>query len=232
MGSIKILCIHGIGGKDNPNEQQQWQTSWEKAIKEHTSKEIEVTFSEFDSFFDSQKATLKDYLFFLRNAIFGRERPEKGLFPDLKDDFIDMIVEFFRYEGVREELRRLLKKDIEKTHCNIIFAHSLGSLMCYDFFREEFQNDLFKNITLITAGSQLGHKNLPDFKPIQALNIKHWYNLNNQRDGVFASRKIGSSKNNCEDIPLKFGFRFGNAHDGERYIKEGAILWKKVLDNY
>lgn len=233
MSKIKVLCIHGIGGKDNPKRKSVWHNKWRTAIQANTSKDTEVCFSEFDDFFDSQEATLKDYLLFLRDAIFGEERAEKGLFPDFKDDFPDMIIEFFKYPNVSVELLKLIRMDIEKTKCNVIFAHSLGSLVCYDFFRTEFDNDLYKDITLITAGSQLGHDKLPKFRPIQSLNIKNWYNINNSRDGVFASEKIGSQNNNCEDITVKFGSRLlGSAHNGEGYIKESKSVWNQIKNDY
>lgn len=142
-----------------------------------------------------------------------------------------MVAEFFKYPEVRNKLRILLINVLNQKEYDAIFAHSLGSLICYDFFRTQLNNTKYKSITLITAGSQLGHENLPDFRPIQFLNLKKWYNLNNRRDMAFASNKIGTSANNCIDSDTEFGVPFMSSHSGEKYIQNSKNeIWKEIMN--
>lgn len=93
-----------------------------------------------------------------------------------------MVVEFLmNKEGVREILREEFKKKIEEANPDVIYAHSLGSMMCYDFFTQPENSTQYKDIILVTAGSQLGNPKLRNHslkQPVEMLPVKFWYNLN------------------------------------------------------
>lgn len=51
MKAIKVLCIHGIGGKERTEVAQKWKDNWEKAIKAKTTENTIIDFLDFDSVF-------------------------------------------------------------------------------------------------------------------------------------------------------------------------------------
>ncbi|MCS3530483.1 hypothetical protein [Chryseobacterium sp. JUb7] len=149
-----------------------------------------------------------------------------------KDDYLDMVVEFFQYPGLRRKLKEFLKKEIQNSGCNVIYAHSLGSLICYDLFLSENNGMIYKDITLITAGSQLGVQRLPDFIPIQRLNLKRWYNFNNPHDNVFAGNSIILNADNFSNERVEFKEGIAS-HNGTRYIKESdQRIWTDIIKSY
>ncbi|WP_343556318.1 hypothetical protein [Sphingobacterium sp.] len=234
MKNLNVLCLHGIGAKEDQPEFNEWMGVWTNYIREKTNENAIVDFLEFDEFFSKQKATFGDYFSFLKDAIIGTSRLEKGKIKDFKEDYLDMIVEFFKYDSVSLNLRKHLKEKLSKKKYDIIYAHSLGSIICYDFFISENINPAYNNITLITSGSQLGHSNLPRFQPLQSLNVKAWYNLNNRFDRVLANKTVGNGINRCQDIKTHFweGL-FKLSHDGGKYLlKSDPELWKNIERSY
>lgn len=230
MNKINVLCLHGIGGKDDLQSKKDWKSEWTKAI-ESKAKNVNISFPVFDCYFEEQEATIIDYWKFLKDVFLYEKTRMKGV-ESFKDDYLDMVVEFFQYPDLRKKLKEFLRKEIQSSNCNVIYAHSLGSLMCYDLFLSESDNEIYKNITLITAGSQLGVQRLPDFIPIQRLNVKRWYNFNNPYDNVFAGNSIVLNADNFsnENVEFKEGIA---SHNGASYIeKSNQKIWTDIIKSY
>lgn len=70
---------------------------------------------------------------------------------------------------------------------SVILAHGMGSLIAYDTLLENPQ--MGGEIVLISFGSHLGHPSVRNVYAgrLQALKVKHWYNLHNPFDRVFTS---------------------------------------------
>lgn len=176
---------------------------------------------DFDHYFKDVDANWRDYLEFFTKTFQERVR-NKGMFKDFTDNYPDMVIEFLLKENIRKNLRQALKNDIEKHNPDVIYAHSLGSMICYDFFTQP-ENSIYTNITLVTAGSQLGNPHLRnhDLKfPTEYLPVKFWYNLNNPADAVFANYPINltSDDKRFKEIKMEFKKAVIN-HDGLEYIK-------------
>ncbi|WP_312303780.1 hypothetical protein [Chryseobacterium sp.] len=220
MKPPKILCIHGIGGKDATID--KWSHDWRKALKKHLNitEDNYVKFMKFDGFFSGYNANPADYGKFIARAFLdflGLNKSEKMLGRNWLDDYPDMVVEFMQEPQLRYDLRKELKKYLIEFKPDIIYAHSLGSLMCYDFFLQDENKAGYHETTLVTAGSQLGNKLIQSSFPIVDLPVRNWYNLNNENDIVFACRDILSTYPNFKQIETSFKEGFIN-HDGFRYL--------------
>lgn len=239
MKTINVLCIHGIGGKDRLEEQEIWHNDWKNAFveMEFTHRE-NVKFMEFDTFFDKQNADLSDYWKFFKKT-FRKKVEEEKLVTEWFDNYPDMVVEFLlNKNSIREVLREELEEKIKAENPDIIYAHSLGSMMCYDFFTQPENNTQYKDIILITAGSQLGNPKLRNHdlkQPIEMLPVKFWYNLNNPKDKVFARYPIQLSTDEIcfKEVETTFKENFG--HDGLIYITNNNAktqVWGVIKNNY
>lgn len=233
MEEPRILCIHGIGGKDATIN--DWGPKWRNSFKSHLNltNDKSVQFMEFDAFFKGYNAGPADYIKFLAKSFIDllKDRRSRKSVKDWMDNYPDMVVEFYQESGLRQDLRQALKNHLGQFRPNIIYAHSLGSLMCYDFFVQNENNDAYKDVTLVTAGSQLGNKFLRGHitYPYVELPIKQWYNLNNDKDMVFARPDIQMNFKNFKQIETYFDDNMPINHDGLRYLNhEKAVseVWK------
>lgn len=144
MKRPRILCIHGIGGKDDSMDDiLGWAQDWRSGLKTHLriTDDININFMKFDSHFDKQNAGVVEYTKFIAKSFLDfltRRRSQKMMSTkDWMDDYPDMVVEYLQDKKLKCVLWDQLKRQIEEHRPDIIYAHSLGSLMCYDFFSEE-----------------------------------------------------------------------------------------------
>ncbi|MCS3530484.1 hypothetical protein [Chryseobacterium sp. JUb7] len=72
MNKINVLCLHGIGGKDDRQSKTDWKTDWKDAI-ESKAKNVNISFPVFDHFFDEQQAGIIDYWKFLKDIFFTKD---------------------------------------------------------------------------------------------------------------------------------------------------------------
>lgn len=229
MENLKVLCIHGIGGKESDTKKDKWQTAWRSALKNMDfTEETNVDFMDYDRIFDKPNAKLRLYLQFIKKT-FVRKKSQVHV-KGLMDDYPDMVIEFLMLKNVREQLRKELKNNIERFKPDVIYAHSLGSLICYDFFTQAENINGYENIVLVTAGSQLGNPFLKnhDLKlPLDYLPIKRWYNLNNPNDEMFASHQfdLAEDDNRFKQVTTIF-FKSTLNHDGLGYIENEQAIQK------
>ncbi|MCS4168514.1 hypothetical protein [Sphingobacterium sp. BIGb0116] len=238
MERPRILCIHGIGGQDLTMENiPGWAENWRNALKQHLDirNDENIRFMKFDSHFDNQDAGVVDYAKFIGKTfldfLFKRRSNKMMTIKDWMDDYPDMVVEYLQDAKLKRILWDELREHISSHRPDIIYAHSLGSLLCYDFFSQDENRTGFENITLVTAGSQIGSKLIrAHIKfPIVQLPIMKWYNLNNDRDLVFAGRNILASHPNFKQVETYFNDNWPANHDGYRYLnhhKAVSEVWR------
>lgn len=210
----KILCIHGIGGKDATMD--QWKSGWENQILASTGfskNETQFHFLEIDTVFKKyqDKNGIKYLATILRlikdwaTVAISRERDIFG-----KDGAIrwyaGMVVQFAQDEELRDELCDLLKKFLDRENPDLIYCHSLGTLLTYDLLRQEAVQGKFRELTLVTSGSQIGHPALLKLfgGVLMPLNIRHWFNFHNPYDYVFAYESIDIESDNYTEIETAF----------------------------
>lgn len=210
----KILCIHGIGGKDVTMD--QWKSGWENQILASTGfskNETQFHFLEIDTVFKKyqDKNGIKYLATILRlikdwaTVAISRERDIFG-----KDGAIrwyaGMVVQFAQDEELRDKLCDLLKKFLDRENPDLIYCHSLGTLLTYDLLRQEAVQGKFRELTLVTSGSQIGHPALLKLfgGVLMPLNIRHWFNFHNPYDYVFAYESIDIESDNYTEIETAF----------------------------
>lgn len=238
MERPKILCIHGIGGKDKTMDiPSEWAFKWRDGLKTHLSiaDDQNIKFMKFDSYFEKQNAGIIDYGKFIVKTFldFLKRRKTQKMYSikDWLDDYPDMVVEYLQHPSLKRKLWDDLKNHIEDHNPDIIYAHSLGSIMCYEYFLQPENRDKYKDITLVTAGSQLGNKLMSAHTtfPVVELSIKKWYNLNNRKDLVLAGARITANYPNFKHIDTYFDDNGPANHDGFRYLNHpNAVsqVWK------
>lgn len=234
MERPKILCIHGIGGKDESMwKKEKWAVKWRKTLKDHLriTKDEDVIFMEFDSYFSKSRANARDYVRFFTDAFlasFGIKKYREGGITYLKDNYPDMVIEYLQdHNNIKRQLWTSLRQLILKHKPQIIYAHSLGSMFAYDFFKQQENSIGFEDITLVTAGSQLGNNAIMRAYlggSIVQLPIKKWYNLNNNIDLVFACRDIITKHPNFKQVETFFFEAETANHNGWEYLNHKSAI--------
>jgi len=210
----KILCIHGIGGKDATMD--QWKSVWEHEILSSTGLspyEAQFHFLEIDDIFKKYQkkngikyATtilklIKDWVtvaLFKERDIFGDDGGIRW--------YAGMVVQFAQDEQLRKELNDRLRAVLDNDKPDLIYCHSLGTLLTYDLLRQEAVKGIFRPLTLVTSGSQIGHPALLKLfgGALMPLNVRHWFNFHNPYDYVFAYESIDIESENYTEIETAF----------------------------
>lgn len=208
---MKILLVHGIGRSDNnPSYYQPWEDAIAAAFK-NAGNTTAPTFAEFhydDQFekYDSgpgayAEAVVKllgnaavhsvtDPLGNLADAVF---HPGSRGFSEISQSVrwhAGMVAQFAIEDKLRKDLRDLLFTMLSAEQPQLIVAHSLGSLLTYDFLINDSRASGFKNLYLLTLGSQI---NSPFVRStlwpgrIIMPKVKYWHHLFNPKDPVFTA---------------------------------------------
>lgn len=240
----KILCIHGIGGKDATID--QWHSDWEKSISlALSSEQLDFHFLEIDDIFKTyQEKNRIKYASTILKLI--RDWVSVSLFKEQRDVFgkdgairwyAGMVVQFAQDQELRDALGNRLREFLDLEKPDLIYCHSLGTLLTYDLLRQEAVKGKYRDLTLVTSGSQIGHPALLKLfgGTLMPLNIRHWFNFHNPYDYVFAYEPIDVYSDNYSQIETVFKEPnpFNN-HEVLSYIShESARLegWPKVQES-
>ena len=196
---LSILCVHGIGHGDvDPQLMPSWRNTITADLQRWTPG-LEVTFDFFfyDTMFEESKLNAVTYAEAVAklaaSGIFhgiGALLPGTRGISDIPAQFrwtTGMIAQWATDEGLRDRLRALILKAVAAKQPDIVCAHSLGSLICYDTFQRN--RGSISNSTLVTFGSQIGNPFVRDCFAgrIEALDTRMWYHLYNPDDQVFTA---------------------------------------------
>lgn len=241
----KVLLIHGIGGHDATVN--SWKPDWISAISMGSGipiAELNVQPLLFDHLFQKREAetgtikywkALKDLL---ASWIGAPDQPESKSLADRKIDFrwhAGMVAQFTTDPILRSQLSKLLTQQLNTQKPDLVFAHSLGSLIIYDLLKQDTGNKVYNQFVLVSFGSQIGHKALRQLfgGKIEALNLPLWINLHNPYDPVFAwsSIKILPATNFLEVNTTSEGGLSSSNHDALGYLKHEntiGIAWPAI----
>jgi hypothetical protein len=115
-----------------------------------------------------------------------------------------MVAQWVVESGLRTDCRDRLDAAIQGIRPDVILAQSLGSLICYDLFKNDPRGStIFSNGILVTFGSQIGNPFIMDRMwggKVTGPSVKMWYNLYNPPDPVFVSSISCSAPNFHEFI--------------------------------
>jgi len=222
----KVLCIHGIGGKDAT--MSKWSKDWEKTIRESSGFEEELTFHflKIDLLFEESKERMgiqygKAIVEFLKSWISTetQEREKVRGFLDGISWYAGMPAQFATDALLRTQLRNLMAEVIDQFAPDIIYCNSLGTLIAYDYLRMQSVAGRSFNFILITSGSQIMHPSMRQQfgGVILPLKVKYWINLHNEHDRMFANRPITISADNFASVETPFHKSFIN-HEATEYL--------------
>jgi hypothetical protein len=244
--SISVLCVHGVGHGDvDPDLEGSWTkvitdglTAWDSKLKDAVS----CDFLMYDTIFD--KAPLnpvtygKAFAELLASGIahgigdlFTRER---GLFdvPDQIRWTAGMVAQWVSEEKLREDARNEILKKMKGSNYDVICAHSLGSLICYDTFLrnpEAIQDKYF-----VSFGSQIGNPCIRDefagrIEPLT--DAARWFHLFNPDDHVFTA-DIHMGAANFEEVGTEFDIPYDILnHNPTWYLghqNTRATVWRDI----
>lgn len=210
---MKILLVHGIGHSDaDPNYYQPWIDDINAGLRRGglTTNPEYVGFH-YDDLFDSHyggpgvyAGAIAEFLatatwHWVTDPISNFFRPSRG-FPNPYGDSdfrwkMGMVAQLAVEDGLRRDLRARLRGVLQtkpgQKPFDMVAAHSLGTLVTYDFFRHDPQGaDCLQNGIYLTFGSQINN----DFArsrifpgPIRLPNVRAWYHLFNPRDPVLTA---------------------------------------------
>jgi hypothetical protein len=143
-----------------------------------------------------------------------------------------MVTQFAADAALRDKLRKELTKQIEKSKPDVVFAHSLGTLVTYDLFLHPPRNTIIGDRSYITCGCQIGRAALRTLfgGRLEMIGAKEWYNLYNENDDVLVvSFTIYAP--NFQTVPTPFELPGVGDHDAVEYIRYANTqdkVWREV----
>jgi len=234
----KVLCIHGIGGKDDSIN--EWSPKWKESIKNNLglSEDPDFKFLKYDYLFDESHKRIGRIKYLQAIATFIKSWREATLATGEKslggviDDYAGMPAQFVTDPKLRDDLYALLKKTIDEEKPDLIYAHSLGTAIIYDYSRQETARGNKQNYILITSGTQINHPAMiSQFGgKILPLSVNYWLNLHNENDIVFAKFPIGIHSVNFKEVDTPFHYKLINHEVLEYMNHENAKIngWSEI----
>jgi hypothetical protein len=248
---MKILAVHGLGHQEAAiaSWQPQWIAAFAKAFEREGIKP-EVRFAKYDELFRDTPMTVggtaSGFGQLLWDEIrYGVSDAISSLWPFKRRGFgqnvneavkwkVGMVTQFAEDEGLRKRLREHLTNQIAAFQPDVVFAHSLGTLLTYNLFLNPPNNAIIKNRYYITAGCQIGRGALRTIfgGRLETVAAKMWYNLYNVHDDVLVV-PLTIYATNYRQIDTTFDIAGLADHDGAEYIKhENAInkVWREIAN--
>ena len=201
---MKILLVHGVGHcESNPDYYEPWKHAIAARLAEKgfagTPDFHDVL---YDDLFARHSASPAVYAAAVAELLASAAwhsiaDPIDNLFHpsrDFGDDVrwkVGMVAQLTVEDGLRRELCNLLSTTLSDFQPDVIAAHSLGSLITYDFLHNDSRAaNIASNATYITFGSQINnifaHSRLfPG--PIKVPSVKFWFHLFNKQDPILTA---------------------------------------------
>ena len=140
--------------------------------------------------------------------------------------------------GILEKIDKSFKAITQETKDTIIIAHSLGSVIAFDYlfgFRKHSLSQDTNVLYFITLGSPIpiftsamGHVESDLELPA---NVKSWHNLYDNEDGIARRCKPFFSKIDVKDTGVRTGFFPISAHVKYWQNKQTALKIAKILED-
>jgi hypothetical protein len=193
---LTLLCVHGVGHEEIDPD---FRASWTKAVTAAVQScdpglAPTIDFLEYDGLFDHAPLNALTYgLAFAKllasTVVYGigdalpRARG-LGDVPETIKWTAGMVAQWSTESALRGKTRDAVLKQMRSKSYDAVFAHSLGSLICYDTFVRN--PDEIKDKVYVSFGSQIGNPAVREVFAgrIQPLAGHKWYHLFNPDDHV------------------------------------------------
>jgi len=224
---MKILLVHGIGRSDiDPNYYHPWEQAVNNGFTKAGSTAPEYTEFHYDDAFERHDRGANVYAAAVVElvgtaAVHAVTDPIGNFFhgifhPGTRDlsgigDYVrwraGMVAQFVVEEGLRQELRDKLNDQLEQNSVDMVAAHSLGSLLTFDFLHNDQRAKRHADIIYLTFGSQINNPFVrarlwPGRLVMPAVNS--WYHLFNPHDPVLTA-DISLADANFHDVTTPSG---------------------------
>jgi hypothetical protein len=196
---LAILCVHGIGHGDiDPALMPSWRDAITADLQRWSpGLQVDFDFLLYDDLFDHAPLDAATYARALAKLAasgiihgIGDLLPGSRGLADAPDQVrwtAGMIAQWATEDRLRERLRTRVLDAVQAKGPDIVCAHSLGSLVCYDAFQRN--PGALSGKVLVTLGSQIGNPFVRDCFAgrIEPLDARMWYHLYNSDDHVFTA---------------------------------------------
>lgn len=196
---VSILCVHGVGHGDvDPALVPSWTSAITEDLRHwNADLTVDIEFLHYDDLFDHAplspatcgEAVAKLLASGIVQGVGDLFPGSRGLFdiPDRARWTAGMIAQWVTEDGLRQRLRSRTLAALRAKPRDLVCAHSLGSLICYDTFLRnpaEIAGKVF-----LTFGSQIGNPFIRDTFAgrVAAVDAQMWYHLYNPHDHVFTA---------------------------------------------
>lgn len=249
---LRVLAVHGVGHGD---ENTAWQAAWRETIVRQVhaqfgaaERDVEIVFATYDGLFDAHDLSLADVIRALRvmtqgmiSGTIGGERRAVSPLEKVHDTIewtAGMALEWAGSAALRQSLRDKIDAQFAAVDPQLVAAHSLGALICYDLFRRkvvEGKGPELDGRVLLTFGAQLAHPALLKvfdgrIEPLHAPDatgaehgFAHWYHLYNPKDRVF-TRPLPRVDDVTTNIVAEFDSPDVLNHIGATYLGHAATV--------
>ena len=242
--SLTILCVHGVGHQElDPEVRSRWQNAITAAIRAwDPALEPTIDFLDYDALFDHAPLNLATYGLamgkLLTSAlVYGVGdlfEPTRGLgeVPEKIKWTAGMVAQWSTEEALRSKTRNAVLAQMKKKSYDVVCAHSLGSLICYDSFA--LNPAAIQGKVFISLGSQIGNPAVRDVFAgrIVALAARTWYHLFNPEDHVL-TYPINITANNFVQVTTEFDIPNDLLnHDAAWYLDHAdavATVWRDLV---
>ena len=243
MDDITILLVHGVGHKE---ADASWSEDWKDSITNgvrvwNPATQLRFETVQYDALFersDVSAAVVAEAMARLMASgvvhgigdLFGRRRGVRG-FSDPLRWTAGMVAQWAADEDLRARARDAVLQAIQTHQPEIICAHSLGSLICYDLLARNAS--AAANRTFVSLGSQIGNpfvRSVFGGRIVPLETAKKWYHLYNEEDDVLTA-PIRLQDDTFEQITTYFDIPGYTDHDPKEYLGHpNAVdrLWREV----
>lgn len=241
---LSLLCVHGVGHAEiDAGFQQSWSTAIARAIEGvDQGVQLDIDFVLYDDLFN--KAPLNPLTYAAASAKLLASAVAHGLtdlltgargitdIPAVIKWTAGMVAQWSTDEQLREDLRRLMLDKIDGKAYDVVLAHSLGSLICYDTFLHD--TDAIKDAVFVSFGSQIGNPAVRDVFAgrIKPLACRRWYHLYNPVDHVL-TYPLDIRADNYQQVTVSFDVpNDALNHDATWYLSHGstvATVWHDAV---
>ena len=243
-GPIKVWMVHGVGHQDAA-EQQAWKARWEKAFSASArqagcSRAFQFQYADYDAVFQQYPLDAWTIARGLAALAVGALTPQddKGLLDGLDQMesvlrwTAGMTLQWVENADLRAALAATLRQQFDAFQPDLVCAHSLGSMACYELFRRMVAGGEAAALNgrgLLTFGSQLANPavrqalggRLEPLYDADGQGISQWFQLYNPLDRVFTwplpwqDARSHVLTQSFSDPPLN--------HDGAVYLAQSRL---------
>jgi hypothetical protein len=224
---MRILLVHGIGRSDvDPDYYHPWEQAITTGLKKAGATAPEYVEFHYDDAFEKHDRGAHVYAAAVIElvgtaAVHAVTDPIGSFFhgifhPGTRDlagvgDYVrwrvGMVAQFVVENALRRELRDKLNDALEQQSIDIVAAHSLGSLVTFDFLHNDQRARQHADMIYLTFGSQI---NNPFVRArlwpgrLMMPGVNSWYHLFNLQDPVLTA-DISLSAANFRDVATASG---------------------------